>query len=143
MRRGAKNFSLQVGFFLPKGNFMEVLETKKVDDKTAICYLAGRLDVSLASEIEERLNAFLDKEGVLFLLLNLEKVEYMSSSGFRVAIAVLRKLKSKGGTLVLCSLQPPVRRLFDIIELSSLFEIFDTEKEALEYLKQKKEEVSP
>jgi stage II sporulation protein AA (anti-sigma F factor antagonist) len=55
----------------------------------------------------------------------------MSSSGFRVAIALLRKLSDKGGALKICCLKPAVKRIFDVIELTSLFEIYDTEEEAL------------
>lgn len=94
-------------------------------------YLEGRLDVSVSNEIEEELSKIIDGGTSLHLVLNMEKVEYMSSSGFRACISTLRKLNAKDGTLKLCDIRPSVKRIFDVIELTSLFEIYDTEAEAL------------
>ena len=107
-----------------------MLNTKKVEDKL-IVYLEGRLDVSVANEVEEELAALIDKDSHKHLILNMEKVEYMSSSGFRACIATLRKLNALDGTLKLCNIRPSVKRIFDVIELTSLFDIFETEEEAL------------
>ncbi len=105
------------------------MNSKKVGEKLVV-YLEGRLDVSVANEVEEELGKLIDA-GALHLVLNMEKVEYMSSSGFRACIATLRKLNSREGSLKLCSIRPSVKRIFDVIELTSLFEIFESEAEAL------------
>ena len=110
---------------------MDNVRVKKLDDNKIIAYLAGRIDVILASEIETILNEAISDENVTFMLLNMKDVEYMSSSGFRVAIALLRRLKNREGTLRVCNLKKEVQRIFDIIELTPLFEIFDSEEKAL------------
>ncbi len=107
-----------------------MLETNKVGDKLVV-YLEGRLDVSVANEIEEELAKLIDNENEKHLVLNMEKVEYMSSSGFRACIATLRKLNAREGTLKLSNIRPSVKRIFDVIELTSLFDIYETEEEAL------------
>lgn len=107
-----------------------MLNTKKVGEKLVV-YLEGRLDVSVANEVEEELARLIDQDGNNHLVLNMEKVEYMSSSGFRACIATLRKLNAKNGSLKLSNIRPSVKRIFDVIELTSLFEIFDSEAEAL------------
>ena len=107
-----------------------MLNTKKVGDKLVV-YLEGRLDVSVANDVEEELNRIIEQENQKHLVLNMEKVEYMSSSGFRACISTLRKLNAKEGTLKLCAIRPSVERIFDVIELTSLFDIFETEPEAL------------
>jgi stage II sporulation protein AA (anti-sigma F factor antagonist) len=107
-----------------------LLNIKKVKDRTVV-YLEGRLDVSVANEVEEELARLIDNEGHTHIILNMDKVEYMSSSGFRACIATLRKLNAKNGTLQLCNIRPSVKRIFDVIELTSLFEIYETEAEAL------------
>ena len=96
-----------------------------------IVYLEGRLDVSVANEVEEELANLIDKENHKHIILNMEKVEYMSSSGFRACIATLRKLNAREGSLKLCNIRPSVKRIFDVIELTSLFDIYNTETEAL------------
>jgi stage II sporulation protein AA (anti-sigma F factor antagonist) len=107
-----------------------LLNTKKVNDKLVV-YLEGRLDVSVANEVEEELARLIDNEGHNNIILNMDKVEYMSSSGFRACIATLRKLNAKNGTLKLSNIRASVKRIFDVIELTSLFEIHETEADAL------------
>ncbi|RME90973.1 MAG: STAS domain-containing protein, partial [Candidatus Hydrogenedentota bacterium] len=87
---------------------MKNIDLKKIDDKKAIAYLSGRLDVAVSGDIEDYLMNVVENEGVRYLLLNMDAVEYMSSSGFRVAIALLRKLKDEGGQLKICCLKPSV-----------------------------------
>ncbi|MCB1174860.1 MAG: STAS domain-containing protein [Leptospiraceae bacterium] len=106
-----------------------MLNTRKVA-QTLIVYLEGRLDVSVANEVEEALAKLID-EGNTQLVLNLDQVEYMSSSGFRACIATLRKVNAKEGSLKLCAIRPSVKRIFDVIELTSLFDIYESEAEAL------------
>ena len=108
-----------------------MLKKKKVEDRLVV-YLEGRLDVTVATEVEEQLIKLIDDEGEKHIILNLEQVEYMSSSGFRACIAILRKLKQRDGSLKLCNIRPSVKRIFDVIELTSLFDIFDSEDDALQ-----------
>ena len=46
------------------------------------------------------------------------------------------KLKEAGGSLNISNLKPAVKRIFDVIELTTLFEIFETENEALKGFEQ-------
>lgn len=108
------------------------LELKNVQANKVIAYFEGRLDVAVSSDIEEQLLEAVERDNIKHMIFNMEKVEYMSSSGFRVAIALLRKLKEEGGSLKICALKPTVKRIFDVIELTTLFEIYDTEEQALQ-----------
>ena len=107
-----------------------MLNYNQVDGKLVV-YLEGRLDVSVANDVEEKLAELIDNEGHKKVLLNMKDVEYMSSSGFRACISTLRKLNAKEGTLKICGIKPAVKRIFDVIELTSVFDIYDTEEEAL------------
>ena len=107
-----------------------MLQTKQVNDKL-IVYLEGRLDGSVANEVEEELSRLIDQENQKHIVLNMDKVEYMSSSGFRACIATLRKLNARDGSLKLTNIRPSVKRIFDVIELTSLFDIYESEEEAL------------
>lgn len=94
-------------------------------------YLEGRLDVSVANEVEEGLAELIDNGAYNKVLLNMEGIEYMSSSGFRACISTLRKLNAKEGILKMCNIKPAVKRIFDVIELTSLFDIYTSEENAL------------
>jgi len=107
-----------------------LLNHKVVGDKL-IVYLEGRLDVSVANEVEEGLSDLIDNGGHKKVLLNMDGVEYMSSSGFRACISTLRKLNAMEGELKICNIKPSVKRIFDVIELTSLFDISDSEESAM------------
>ena len=103
----------------------------KEEDGKLIVYLEGRLDVSVSNEVEEGLTELIDNKGYTNIILNMEGVDYMSSSGFRACISTLRKLNSKEGKLKITQIRPAVKRIFDVIELTSLFDIYDTDEQAL------------
>ncbi len=106
------------------------LTTKEISDNLVI-YLSGRMDVHLSSEIEGHLNDLIQKNPDKNVILNLEDVDYMSSSGLRVFVSVMRSLKEKNRVLKLCNLSVAVRNVFEVVELMDMFNIFDSEEEAL------------
>jgi len=108
-----------------------MLKTKEVGDNIVI-YLKGRLDVHLSTEIEKETNDIINDNPNSSLVMNLEDVEYMSSSGLRVLVASMRILKSKDQNLKLCHLNPAVKKVFEVVELMDMFDIYDTEKQALD-----------
>lgn len=110
---------------------MDKVQIKDAAVGQAIAYLHGRLDVAVSGEVEEYLIKAIDAKSIKHLVLNMADVEYMSSSGFRVMIALLRKLKDLKGSLKICCVRPAVKRIFDVIELTTLFDMFETEEAAL------------
>jgi CheY-like chemotaxis protein len=46
-------------------------------------------------------------------------------------VRLLTTARTNGGDLKLCALQPPVRRILEMTNLISLFEVFDTEADAI------------
>jgi len=108
-----------------------MLEQKKVGDYIVL-YLSGRLDVHLSSSIEKDIEEIIKKNPETNLLINLEDVEYMSSSGLRILVATMRILKEKNLTLRLCGLNSAVSKVFEVVELMDMFEVFPNEEKALD-----------
>lgn len=102
---------------------MDLTVTEHGDIK--IIHLEGKLDVNLSIEIEAEFEKMIDA-GTKKMVLDLRKVEYLSSSGLRIFISAMRKLKEKKGKLVLCNITPMVKKIFKIVELEDLFEIYDS-----------------
>ncbi|MCS6984238.1 MAG: STAS domain-containing protein [Leptospiraceae bacterium] len=107
-----------------------MIRTKQVGEQLII-YLRGRLDVQLSAEVEREINEILEKHPKGDVVINLAEVEYMSSSGLRVLVAVMRILKANSRRLKLCQLNSPVRKIFEVVELMDMFDIYETEEEAL------------
>ena len=96
-----------------------------------IVYITGRVDVHLASEIEDDLNRILMENSGKDIILNLEGVEYMSSSGLRVFVSLMLVLKERNNSLKLCALSSAVRKVFEVVELMDMFDIYTSEEEAM------------
>jgi len=106
------------------------LKTKK-SNNVIVIYLAGRLDVHLSADVEKEINKIISDDAASHLLLNLQDVEYMSSSGLRIFVSAMRILKESKRKLFLCNMNSAVKKIFEVVELMDMFDIYETEEEAL------------
>jgi anti-sigma B factor antagonist len=111
---------------------MEIIENKV--GEVNVLGPCGRLDTNAAVEFEQKLNGLTDAEPV-WLVVNMDKLEYISSSGLRALLAALKKSRQKQGDIRLACLQPFVKEVFDIAGFSQLFKMFDKEEDALNSFK--------
>ena len=92
--------------------------------------LEGNLDTNTSSSAQEFLNSAID-EGAAKIVVNFEKVDFVSSAGLRVLLATAKRLGSSGGTLRVCGLNETVSEVFEISGFSTILSVFPTESEAL------------
>ena len=59
-------------------------------------------------------------------IIDLAQVDFMDSSGLGALVTGLSAARSRGCRLVICNLQPPIRIIFELTQLDSVFEIFET-----------------
>ena len=88
------------------------------NDGNLIVNLIGRLDTVTAPELDGFLNSNLN--GVSELIIDCEKLEYVSSAGLRVLLAVHKKMK---GALKLKSVQEAVMEVFEITGFADILSI--------------------
>jgi putative anti-sigma factor antagonist btrV len=88
-------------------------------DGVTVAALSGRLDSATSGEAQQALASGID--GCGRLLLDLEKVAYVSSAGLRVFLMLAKQSRAAGGRLALCSLAPEVKEVFDISGFTALF----------------------
>jgi len=96
-----------------------------------VVYLAGHIDLNLAADVEAELDDVIAKYPEKNLILNLEAVHYMSSSGLRVFMTVSRTLERSRRGLRLCNLSAPVKKVVHVVGLEEHFKIFESEELAL------------
>ncbi|MGV7930746.1 MAG: STAS domain-containing protein [Spirochaetota bacterium] len=108
------------------------LKTRKVDN-VIVVYLHGKLDVHVSADVEKEINRIIEQEAQSSLLLNLGQVEYMSSSGLRIFVSTMRVLKESKRKLKLCNMNNAVKKIFEVVELMDMFEVYETEEEALRH----------
>ena len=108
---------------------MEILERKSGD--IDVISLDGRLDAYSANDLEAKLNSMVDAAQVR-LIVSLENLDYISSSGLRVLLAALKKTRKQQGDIRLSCLKPYIKEVFDIAGFTQLFKIFDTDESAID-----------
>jgi anti-sigma B factor antagonist len=86
----------------------------------------GEGDVILREKVQEVLDA-----GNENVLLNLEKVSYMDSAGIGELVACFKRAKEKGGIVKLLN---PSGKVYDLLQLTKLEEVFETYKDEREAL---------
>lgn len=106
---------------------MQISEDKNGDVLTV--GLKGRLDAATSKTVEEFLLKKIDA-GEKHLVLDLAQLDYISSVGLRVFMMAAKRLKIVQGKIVVCSLQPPIKQVFEIAGFTNLFPMFDTREAA-------------
>lgn len=92
--------------------------------------LKGRLDLASGAGLKDQIKLLLEKEKNL-LHLNLAEVDFINSSGLGVLVSIMKEARLSKGRLTLSNLAAYVQEIFEITQLSHIFEIFTTEAEAL------------
>lgn len=90
----------------------------------------GRLDLASLDRIKRCLTGLVDG-GAWRIALDLGGVAYVDSSVLAALVAMVKRLRGEGGDLKLCSLQPAVRSVFELTQLTRLLEIHPSSEAAV------------
>ncbi len=108
---------------------MEILE-KEIGNVYLIS-IGGNLDAYSVNDVESKLNSLIDS-GHVRLVVSLDKLEYISSSGLRVLLVTLKKVRKQQGDIRLACLKSNIKEVFDISGFTQLFNILDTDETAID-----------
>ena len=103
----------------------------KTTNEVKVLAFEGRLDTQTSPDAQQQLTRLIE-EGETKILVNLEKLDYISSAGLRVLLVVAKQLKTTDGELRICSLNEVVKEIFDISGFDMILPISASESEALE-----------
>jgi anti-sigma B factor antagonist len=101
----------------------------------SIVDLDGKMDTVTSSKAERYLTRLID-EGKKKILLNFEKLEFMTSSGLRVLLATSQALHDAGGELCICAVNGTIQKLFEISGFTAFLHISSNEDTALQEIQQ-------
>ncbi|MGH7198820.1 MAG: STAS domain-containing protein [Candidatus Omnitrophota bacterium] len=100
-------------------------------DGVMVFQVDGEINISTSPELKK----LFEKQPSKKLVVDLEKVSYIDSSGLATLVEILKKMKSQGGALGLAGLSEKVKSLFEITKLDKLFLISGNQQEALARVK--------
>ena len=106
----------------------EVLETGII-----VISLSGRLDAAASPTVKEALQELIDEDQPK-LIMDLQQVPFIDSSGLSSLVSALRTVREKGGDIVLSGVQSQARTIFHLTMLDRVFSIQPTLDDAKQIL---------
>ena len=102
---------------------------EKIGKVTLVTFRINKLDAANAKEFKNDVTPIL--EGHTHLVLDLESLSFIDSSGLGALLSCLRQVTGRQAELKLCNLSKSARILFELIRMHRVFEIFNTREEAI------------
>jgi len=105
---------------------------KSVEDRyTVITLLEEKLDSQISPSLKSEF-IMLNTNGVRNILLDMQHVKYVDSSGLSSILIANRLCNNEGGLLVMVNLNEHVEKLIKISQLEAVLQVLPTKEEAKE-----------
>lgn len=108
------------------------VDTKQVKNGHVI-EVQGEIDVYTSPRVKETINKLIEDKNYN-LIINLEEVRYIDSTGLGVLIGALKRVREHNGSINLICTNPQIKKIFNITGLVKIFGIFKNEDEAISNL---------
>lgn len=107
----------------------------KIDIKlvrnTVVVKLQGELDMLIAEKLRREIDSKLEDKHVNNLIINLEKVTFIDSSGLGVIIGRYKKIASRKGRMYIVGASPSVEKILVFSGINKLIPIFKSEQDII------------
>lgn len=103
----------------------------KQNDNIIILYLNGFLDAHTSVELEKCFEKIISENNYK-IVVNFDKLSYISSAGLGVFMAFIETTRNNSGDIKLCAMSDKIYNIFDMLGFPILFEIYKEEKSAIE-----------
>lgn len=110
---------------------MEFTVSTRTDGPFTVVEVSGEVDVYTAPRLREAVVSAIDG-GSLRLVVDVDNVEFLDSTGVGVLVGALKKVRSGGGTLDIVCTQPRLLKIFEITGLDKVFGLHTTVAEAVQ-----------
>lgn len=101
------------------------LEVDETHSPYTVLTVKGEVDVYTAPRLREKLVELVSQDK-LQVIVDLEGVDFLDSTGLGVLVGGLKRLRSHNGDLGLVCSQPRVLKVFEITGLTKVFDIHDS-----------------
>ena len=112
---------------------LKLLMMEKFGDFHIVRFATSRvLDGSNVEQLGQEFSHIINDLYAVKLIVNFEKVKYMSSAVLGKLITLNKMVAAEKGKLKFCCIHPSVMEIFKIMKLDKLFKIFESEEKAVE-----------
>ena len=96
-----------------------------------VARVTGELDMHSANEFRQAVDSALETSGTKNILLNLQGVTFIDSSGLGVILGRYKRISVLGGKMLMAHVQPQVVRILELSGLLNIITLSNSESEAL------------
>ena len=96
----------------------------------AVLTLRGEIDVYTAPRMRQAIVDLVDA-GSLNVVIDMDKVDFLDSTGLGVLVEGLKRVRTRGGTLSIVITQDKILKIFDITGLMKAFDVYASVDEAV------------
>lgn len=100
-------------------------------ENMAIFDITGDIDLANSPAMRKALLGEIKEKHTRRVFLNLRNVRYIDSSGIASLVEGLKAARDNGARLILFGLNTSVREVMELSRLQKIFEIYDSEEQAL------------
>jgi anti-sigma B factor antagonist len=101
-----------------------MLKIEKINNITVVRFdNIDRFNALITEPVKEDLKSFFNNPGTR-LILNLDGIKYIDSSGFGVFLSILKTATNNKGTFKICGITPEVMELFKLLQLHNVFTLY-------------------
>ena len=104
---------------------------KLTNNGIELLLLSGYLDAHTSPDLEEVFKNLL-KEQKYKIVVNFKDLLYISSAGLGVFMAFIEEIRNNAGDIKFCCMTSKIFNVFDLLGFPLLYQIYETEPEAIE-----------
>lgn len=105
------------------------IQTEMAGDVAVVSVQQDKLDMSTANDFKKNMAPVIQAHKKVVLDMN--AVSFVDSSGLGAILSCLRELSGAGGDLKLCRVQKRVRVMFELVRMHRILNILNTSEEAV------------
>jgi anti-sigma B factor antagonist len=108
-----------------------MLKTEKINNTIVVKFnKIDRFNALISEPVKEDLKSLFNKPDTR-LILNLEGIKFIDSSGFGVFLSTLKTANNNHGQFKICNIAEEVMELFKLLQLHNVFELYDNLEDCL------------
>ena len=108
---------------------MAKLKVNMYGDVAVVELREKALDASNSEKFKKSIAEILASQNKV--VIDLSRVDFVDSSGCGALLSCLKKVGDQGGELKLCGVQKNVERLFELVRMNRIIDVFPTSEDAI------------
>lgn len=114
---------------------MNKYEFTEINEQVREIKFKGDITLDSSLQIKEEIKEYIQQNQIKFIVVDLEEVEFIDSSGLGMLISFFKEINEHQGQLVYIGVHDYVEKLIKLVKLDQVFIIRNSVEEALEVLK--------